>query len=61
VLYGCKGVLADRYMQIANMGHLEDDAIEVLLAILGEEIARLRGSSPAVTEPRTTSAARHAG
>ncbi len=44
VLYGCKGVLADRYMQIANMGHLEDNAIETLLDVLREEIARLRGT-----------------
>ncbi len=60
VLYGCKGVLADRYMQIANMGHLEDDAIERLLEVLGEEISRIRGDAPTV-EPRTTTAERHAG
>ncbi len=60
VLYGCKGVLADRYMQIANMGHLEDNAIEVLLEVLHEEITRLRAAR-AVAEPRTTTSERHAG
>jgi 2-aminoethylphosphonate-pyruvate transaminase len=42
IVYGCKGILADRYMQIANMGDLPDDAIERFLAVLDEEIARLR-------------------
>jgi 2-aminoethylphosphonate-pyruvate transaminase len=42
VLYGCKGVLARDYLQIANMGHLADGTIEQLLQVLAEEIARLR-------------------
>ncbi|HEU4615269.1 MAG TPA: alanine--glyoxylate aminotransferase family protein, partial [Kofleriaceae bacterium] len=42
VLYGCKGVLARDYLQIANMGHLADGTIEHLLQVLAEEIARLR-------------------
>jgi len=42
IVYGCKGVLADRYMQIANMGHLSEDSIDQFLAVLGEEISRLR-------------------
>src|SRR5207244_4152917 len=28
ILYGCKGVLAQEYLQIANMGHLDDGTIE---------------------------------
>lgn len=53
ILYGCKGVLAERYLQIANMGHLGDDAIDEVLRVLAEEIARLR-------EPRARSVAERA-
>ncbi|CAN5914138.1 hypothetical protein BH11MYX3_BH11MYX3_12840 [soil metagenome] len=53
IVYGCKGILADRYMQIANMGDLGDDSIELFLTVLAEEIARLR--APAAP-PRELSA-----
>lgn len=42
ILYGCKGILEGRYLQIANMGHLSDDVIDGVLRVLAEEIARLR-------------------
>ncbi|HEY4242394.1 MAG TPA: aminotransferase class V-fold PLP-dependent enzyme [Kofleriaceae bacterium] len=42
ILYGCKGVLADKYMQIANMGELPDETIDRFLGVLAEEIERLR-------------------
>ncbi len=42
IVYGCKGILAERYMQIANMGNLGDDSIALFLSVLAEEIARLR-------------------
>ncbi len=42
IVYGCKGILADRYMQIANMGDLADDSIDQFLTVLADEIARLR-------------------
>lgn len=42
IVYGCKGVLADRYLQIANMGELDDHTIDRFLVVLAEEIARLR-------------------
>ena len=66
VLYGCKGVLARDYLQIANMGHLADGTIEHLLLVLAEEIARLRatasGPKPApVTVVEPTPTARRAG
>jgi aspartate aminotransferase-like enzyme len=48
IVYGCKGVLADSYMQIANMGDLADDDIARFLVILEEEIARLRRTPQAV-------------
>jgi aspartate aminotransferase-like enzyme len=46
IVYGCKGILADRYMQIANMGNLGEDSIDQFLAVLAEEITRL--TAPAV-------------
>jgi 2-aminoethylphosphonate-pyruvate transaminase len=60
IVYGCKGILAERYMQIANMGHLGEATGEVageaaigrFLDILGEEIAALRrGTSEERLEP----------
>jgi aspartate aminotransferase-like enzyme len=45
VLYGCKGVLARDYLQVANMGHLADGTIEQLLTVLSEEISRLRSTA----------------
>ncbi|HUS28706.1 MAG TPA: aminotransferase class V-fold PLP-dependent enzyme [Kofleriaceae bacterium] len=60
ILYGCKGVLAERYMQIANMGHLSDSSIEEFLMVLREEIKRLsthtRVSVPATAVAREKSA-----
>jgi 2-aminoethylphosphonate-pyruvate transaminase len=46
IVYGCKGILADRYMQIANMGFLGDDSISQFLTVLRDEIARLRAPAP---------------
>jgi 2-aminoethylphosphonate-pyruvate transaminase len=70
ILYGCKGVLARDYLQIANMGHLADGTIEHFLEVLAEEIARLRTAPTTPTTrdsrdlavaPRTTSSGRRAG
>jgi aspartate aminotransferase-like enzyme len=49
IIYGCKGVLADRYVQIANMGDLSDEGIERFLGVMGEELARL-GAGATVTK-----------
>jgi 2-aminoethylphosphonate-pyruvate transaminase len=46
IVYGCKGILAERYMQIANMGHLTDLDIERFLGVLADEITRLRTGAP---------------
>lgn len=46
IVYGCKGILADRYMQIANMGALDEDSIDLFLGVLAEELARLRAPTP---------------
>ena len=46
ILYGCKGVLADKNcMQVANMGDLDNDKILHFLAVVAEELERLRGRS----------------
>ncbi|MGE0868621.1 MAG: alanine--glyoxylate aminotransferase family protein [Kofleriaceae bacterium] len=45
IVYGCKGILADRYLQIANMGDLGAQGISQFLAVLGEVIAELRGET----------------
>lgn len=47
IIYGCKGVLSDRFLQIANMGELHDADIEHFLRVLAEEISRLRAGSAA--------------
>ena len=49
IVYGCKGVLAERYLQIANMGHLNEGVIDQFLGVLAEELARLR--APRVPQP----------
>ncbi|MEO7093986.1 MAG: aminotransferase class V-fold PLP-dependent enzyme, partial [Polyangiales bacterium] len=56
IVYGCKGILADRYMQIANMGHLGDDSIDQFLTVLSEEIARLRAPVASLDSARELSA-----
>ncbi len=59
LIYGCKGILAERYLQVANMGHLPDGTIEHFLTVLAEEITRQRtGVAPTPTSslglPRTS-------
>lgn len=56
IVYGCKGILADRYLQIANMGHLGDDSIDQFLRVLAEEIARLRAPRTQPPAPRAAHA-----
>ena len=56
IVYGCKGILADRFMQIANMGDLGDDSIDQFLSVLSEEIARLRAPMASVDLGRDLSA-----
>jgi 2-aminoethylphosphonate-pyruvate transaminase len=48
ILYACKDVLADRFMQVANMGDLPADAIDALLAAMAEVIAELRDEARAL-------------
>ena len=42
IVYGCKDVLADRFLQVANMGDLDNDIIDTFLATAREVIAELR-------------------
>jgi 2-aminoethylphosphonate-pyruvate transaminase len=50
IVYPCKDVLADRFLQVANMGELGEDEIDAFLAAAREVIATARGrrSSDAV-------------
>lgn len=43
IVYACKDVLADRFMQVANMGDLPLERIDAFLAAVREVIAELRG------------------
>ncbi|MBP6836432.1 MAG: aminotransferase class V-fold PLP-dependent enzyme [Kofleriaceae bacterium] len=51
IIYGCKGVLAGQYMQIANMGDLDEAQIDLFLTVLAEEVARLRSGRPVTVAP----------
>ncbi len=42
IVYGCKDVLADKFLQVANMGDLSIDVIDEFLVVAGEVIANLR-------------------
>jgi 2-aminoethylphosphonate-pyruvate transaminase len=56
IVYGCKGILAERYLQVANMGHLSEDGIYQFLRVLAEELARLRAPrAPRAPQPAAQS------
>jgi 2-aminoethylphosphonate-pyruvate transaminase len=42
IVYGCKDVLADRFLQVSNMGDVDEDTIAEFLSIAGEVIADVR-------------------
>lgn len=42
IIYGCKDVLADKFLQVANMGDLEEETIDRFLATCAEAIADIR-------------------
>jgi 2-aminoethylphosphonate-pyruvate transaminase len=42
IVYACKDVLADRFMQVANMGELPVEQIDAFLATTAQVIAELR-------------------
>jgi 2-aminoethylphosphonate-pyruvate transaminase len=47
IVYACKDVLADKFLQIANMGDLDDHTIEAFLATVREVIQQIRSSHAA--------------
>jgi 2-aminoethylphosphonate-pyruvate transaminase len=47
IVYACKDVLADKFLQIANMGDLDDHTIEAFLATVREVIQQIRASHAA--------------
>ena len=42
VIYGCKGELAARHVQIANMGEISDATLDAFLAAVTEVVAQAR-------------------
>lgn len=42
IVYGCKDVLAEKFLQVANMGDLSLDVIDEFLRVAGEVISELR-------------------
>src|SRR5690606_33663102 len=42
IIYACKDVLADRFLQVANMGDLEESAIDDFLHELRQVIGNVR-------------------
>ena len=51
IVYRAKGELADRYIQIANMGELSDATIDAFLAAIAEVVAEARRAQPAAARP----------
>jgi 2-aminoethylphosphonate-pyruvate transaminase len=47
VVYGCKDVLADKFLQVANMGDLSLDVIDEFLLVAADVIAELRAGRTA--------------
>jgi aspartate aminotransferase-like enzyme len=45
LIYACKDVLAERFMQVANMGDLPGSAIDDFLAAIAEIITQLRAEA----------------
>ncbi|MBL4636279.1 MAG: aminotransferase class V-fold PLP-dependent enzyme [Kofleriaceae bacterium] len=48
VIYGCKDVLSDKFLQVANMGDLSIAKIDGFLVTIGEVISELRAEKLAV-------------
>ncbi|HEY4395647.1 MAG TPA: aminotransferase class V-fold PLP-dependent enzyme [Polyangia bacterium] len=51
IIYRAKGQLADRYIQIANMGELSDATIDAFLAAIADVVAEARRSQPSAARP----------
>jgi 2-aminoethylphosphonate-pyruvate transaminase len=60
IVYGCKDVLADKFLQVANMGDLDEATLDQFLATAREVIADLRAQACATAPvaPSTTTTRR---
>jgi len=56
IIYGCKSVLAEKFLQIANMGNMSSQTIDALLEAMREVIAEIRAAQ--LTASRTAFAER---
>jgi len=45
IVYACKGILADRFLQVANMGDLPEGQIDAFLKTVGEVLGELNPSA----------------
>lgn len=54
IVYGCKDVLADKFLQVANMGDLDEAMLDEFLVTAREVIAELRAQAPVVPATTTT-------
>jgi 2-aminoethylphosphonate-pyruvate transaminase len=52
IIYRCKGALAERYIQISNMGELPDGTIDAFLGAMAEEVANARAGAEALDRMR---------
>ncbi len=55
VIYRCKGQLADRHIQVANMGELPDATIDAFLSAMADEVDQARKSGGASAAARLRS------
>jgi 2-aminoethylphosphonate-pyruvate transaminase len=53
IVYGCKDVLADKFLQVANMGNMSEQTIDRFLACAAEVIEEIRARKIAVASATT--------
>lgn len=54
IVYGCKDVLADKFLQVANMGDLDEAMLDRFLATAREVISEIRAAQAPVVSATTT-------
>jgi 2-aminoethylphosphonate-pyruvate transaminase len=58
IAYACKDVLAERFMQVANMGEMTIEGIDGFLAAVATVIAEVRGRAPSIDARAPAAASR---
>jgi 2-aminoethylphosphonate-pyruvate transaminase len=52
IIYRCKGALAEKFVQIANMGELPDQTVDAFLGAMAEEVAGAHAALPSLGRER---------